>query len=262
MKICFKMLVVFFAVSLLSGCAGTNDRPVKELGEFPDVYEVEPELGGKILRRGENVPQSLISKITKGKSQDEVNVLLGRPFLMEEAGEKSWWFYNINLPLLREGDDEVVCQYRVSFSNNEVLSSAWRRPVCRNIYLNHFEDSGLSYSGDALFSFDSYELTLGGKREMDEVVSLVEENFNNPLITVIGHTDRIGSYSYNVSLSEDRANSVSDYLVSRGVSRDGISVAGRGDGEPLVYCSGDQVTQELKRCLQPNRRVHITISGN
>jgi outer membrane protein OmpA-like peptidoglycan-associated protein len=75
-------------------------------------------------------------------------------------------------------------------------------------------------------------------------------------------TDRIGDKDYNFALSERRADSVSTYLISRNVPGNRISTMGRGDTEPQVFCEGNRVTEEMKRCLQPNRRVHITITDD
>jgi outer membrane protein OmpA-like peptidoglycan-associated protein len=53
-------------------------------------------------------------------------------------------------------------------------------------------------------------------------------------VTVVGHTDSTGSDSFNNSLSLDRAQSVRDYLVGRGISALQIRTLGRGKAEPLA----------------------------
>lgn len=71
-------------------------------------------------------------------------------------------------------------------------------------------------------------------------------------IMVIGHTDRVGKVSDNDELAYSRALSVSDFLVSNGINRDTVIVAGRGEREPLVPT--DDEVQEPR-----NRRVEINV---
>ena len=73
-----------------------------------------------------------------------------------------------------------------------------------------------------------------------------------PEITVIGHTDRVGSVTYNDTLSLQRAVRVRDELVRRGIPPDRITTAGRGEREPLVP-TADEVAEPR------NRRVEISV---
>jgi len=71
-------------------------------------------------------------------------------------------------------------------------------------------------------------------------------------ITVIGHTDRVGALEYNDKLSLQRAERVRADFIKRGVAEHSISVAGRGEREPLV-ATADEVAEAR------NRRVEINI---
>ncbi len=73
-----------------------------------------------------------------------------------------------------------------------------------------------------------------------------------PEIVVVGHTDRVGSLAYNDALSLRRAERVRAQLVQVGIPNDQISVAGRGEREPLK-ATEDEVAEPL------NRRVEITV---
>jgi outer membrane protein OmpA-like peptidoglycan-associated protein len=64
----------------------------------------------------------------------------------------------------------------------------------------------------------------------------------------------VGSDDYNVKLSEQRANSVRDYLVSEGLSGDSITAAGLGKSGPVA----DNGTAAGR---QQNRRVELVVSG-
>ncbi len=73
-----------------------------------------------------------------------------------------------------------------------------------------------------------------------------------PEIVVIGHTDRVGTVPYNDALSLRRAERMRDELVKAGIPAERITVAGRGEREPLVP-TADEVAEPR------NRRVEINV---
>jgi len=115
----------------------------------------------------------------------------------------------------------------------------------------------------ALFDFDKAVLKPEGKAAIDtEVVNKLKDVNRLELVLVTGHTDRIGTQAYNQKLSERRANTVRDYLVSRGVARDKIETLGMGKTQPVpgVVCEQKNL-KELIACLAPNRRVEVEVKG-
>jgi len=120
----------------------------------------------------------------------------------------------------------------------------------------------LRYAADALFDFDKSELRPEGKAMLDEA-SVNILGLEGQKIEVVGHTDRIGKAAYNQKLSIQRAESVSDYLVRRGVAGDRIVTRGVGESEPvtLLASCGKGSNAKVIACLQPDRRVDITIQG-
>jgi len=77
-------------------------------------------------------------------------------------------------------------------------------------------------------------------------------NHPAPEIVVVGHTDRVGTIAYNDALSLRRAERVRNDLVQLGIQRDRITIAGRGEREPIV-ATEDEVVEPR------NRRVEITV---
>ena len=119
----------------------------------------------------------------------------------------------------------------------------------------------ITLEADALFAFDSADLTDEGRAQLDDVVSsLGGKALENKQIEITGFTDRIGAESYNQTLSERRAEAVRDYLVSKGLSQDAISAQGMGSAKPVVSCEGERGNQ-LIDCLAPNRRTEIEFSA-
>lgn len=83
------------------------------------------------------------------------------------------------------------------------------------------------------FDYDSAVLRSDALPKIDQVISRMQAN---PGVgaTVVGHTDSRGSDSYNQSLSERRAASVRDYMVSNGIESSRLSIRGDGEASPLV----------------------------
>lgn len=122
----------------------------------------------------------------------------------------------------------------------------------------------VAFSADSLFDFNKQEVKPAGKQALDTFAAdLKGTHFE--VITVTGHTDRIGSHEYNMKLSTRRAEAVKSYLVeSAGIPADKIMARGINGSEPVTKpgeCKGEKATKQLIACLQPDRRVEIEVSG-
>ncbi|WP_313912552.1 Ig-like domain-containing protein [Tahibacter sp.] len=104
--------------------------------------------------------------------------------------------------------------------------------------------------GDAFFNFDQSDLRPDAIAALDELLARLTGNTRVSRITVIGHTDSVGSEAYNAALSAQRAASANAYLVSRGVPADQIDM--RADGELNPSYPNDTPANRQK-----NRRVDI-----
>lgn len=101
------------------------------------------------------------------------------------------------------------------------------------------------------FGFDRADLTAAAMATIDEIVGSLSATVS--AISVVGHTDTVGSLAYNQGLSERRAASVANRMVSLGVDPGIITRAGRSWTEPAVD-TGPNVREAR------NRRVEITVS--
>jgi outer membrane protein OmpA-like peptidoglycan-associated protein len=101
------------------------------------------------------------------------------------------------------------------------------------------------------FGFNRADLTAAALSVIDEVVAAL--GGSGAPVSVVGHTDTVGSLQYNQRLSERRAAAVANRLVSLGVDGGTITQAGRSWLEPAVD-TGPNVREPR------NRRVEITIS--
>jgi len=83
------------------------------------------------------------------------------------------------------------------------------------------------------FDFDRANIRPDAAVILDEAASMLNDNPGRN-VAVAGHTDSVGTDAYNQSLSERRAASVRDYLVSKGVDGSRLSTSGYGESNPIA----------------------------
>lgn len=137
-------------------------------------------------------------------------------------------------------------------------------PVVPSVAAPSIETKRFALKSDVLFNFGKSTLKAEGKQALDELyVQLKDLHPTGGTIAVIGYTDRIGSVKSNEVLSEKRATSVVDYLISKGISSNSITARGLGKADPVTGSTCDTVKarKALIECLAPDRRVEIEITG-
>ncbi len=107
---------------------------------------------------------------------------------------------------------------------------------------------------DVLFDFNKYTLKSAARERLARVSGIVLA-YPDLKLEIEGHTDSIGSDEYNQTLSEKRAASVRDYLVSSGVSISNVVARGMGKSEPVA----DNRSAAGRKL---NRRVEMIVSGD
>jgi OmpA-OmpF porin, OOP family len=113
-------------------------------------------------------------------------------------------------------------------------------------------DRGLVLTlGDVQFSPNQAELTVGATRRLDPLVLLLKDQPRRT-IYIEGHTDSSGTGSYNLELSQRRADAVRDFLVDNGISPNRIVARGYGEADPVA--SNDTTSGRRE-----NRRVEVIV---
>jgi OOP family OmpA-OmpF porin len=111
----------------------------------------------------------------------------------------------------------------------------------------------VTYAADAFFDFDKSVLKAEGKAKLDDLVGKVK-GINLEVIIAVGHTDSVGSDSYNQKLSVKRSDAVKAYLVSKGIEKNRVYTEGKGEKQPVA----DNKTSAGR---SKNRRVEIEVVG-
>jgi len=125
--------------------------------------------------------------------------------------------------------------------------------AAHNIEVQRLRDESLKIDVSSEISFDFGSAAL--KSSFMPTLAKVSDiliRYPNTIVHVVGHTDSVGSESYNMQLSEKRAASVVNYFVTRGIPADRLVTVGRGELEP-------RATNDTEAGRQLNRRVEIYV---
>lgn len=160
---------------------------------------------------------------------------------------------DINIPDLDHYKEinEDICLQSIGGSENQGLFSL--KKTLENVDKNlHSVRKGEEIILDNVF-FDFNKATLRKKseKELDKLVNILKRH-DNLKIKVVGHTDDVGSKSYNQKLSEDRAKAVVEYLINKGVEENKLKYSGKGESEPIA-------SNETEKGRQLNRRTSFEV---
>ena len=126
-------------------------------------------------------------------------------------------------------------------------------------------NKNFSFSSDVLFAFGKANLKPEAAQALDaannEIAAL---GLANPAIQVNGHADRIGKQAANLKLSQRRAETVANYLVSKGQNPANVTAVGYGSANPVTgnTCDAVKGRKALIACLAPDRRVEVQVQGS
>jgi OOP family OmpA-OmpF porin len=91
----------------------------------------------------------------------------------------------------------------------------------------------VSFAADALFDFDKAVVKEEGKAALDDLMAKLQ-GMNTEVMIAVGHTDSVGTATYNEKLSLRRADAVKAYLVSKGLDQARLYTEGKGETQPVA----------------------------
>jgi OOP family OmpA-OmpF porin len=122
----------------------------------------------------------------------------------------------------------------------------------------------VAFSADSLFDFDKAIVKPLGKQHLDKFAADLRGT-RYEVITIVGHTDRLGSPSYNMALSTRRAEAVKAYLAdTASIPASKMTTRGASEAQPVTKageCRGQKPSKSLIACLQADRRVDVEVTG-
>jgi outer membrane protein OmpA-like peptidoglycan-associated protein len=126
-------------------------------------------------------------------------------------------------------------------------------PMIKRISLSPAKVGEKILLANVFYEIDSWELKKESILELNNLADLLSYN-KNLIVEIGGYTDSTGTDEHNLTLSEKRASSVVNYLVSKGISSARLKSKGYGNSSPI----GDNVTTEGRKL---NRRTEAKIIG-
>lgn len=259
------LAATLLAAGVLAAC-GSLSRGVAKDGSgagqlvWPQASDATP------LHRGGTFPNlDDLRDVQAGLTKNQIIALIGPPHFSEGFVGVREWNYLFNF---RKDGQVTQCEYKILFDEGMRARSIYWNPESCADFLKppaaRAVAQQFTLSTDALFPFDRHALAdilPNGREELDALArKLLAPGVQASRIHVVGYTDRLGGAAYNRRLSEQRAATVRDYLVGRGVPADAIDAEGRGAGDPVKEC-GAQPRAALIECLAPNRRVVVRVLG-
>ncbi|MGJ7498321.1 OmpA family protein [Variovorax sp. RT4R15] len=263
------------ALLVLQGCSAYVSKGITDDGRATEV--VFPSIDDDAwLKEGTFPNLDNLRAVAPGVTKDQLYDLLGRPHFREGlAGPREWdYIFHFRKP----GGGVTTCQYKAIFDKDykaqtfhwlpascgDVLATPPARVVERPPSASAAAPRRTTLGADGLFRFDGgsmADLLPEGRRKLDAMAADIKSSLKSvDAVRVTGHTDRLGTSTYNNALSLARANAVRDYLVQAGVPAQDTQVQGKGESEPKVQCA-QTGRADLIACLAPNRRVEVEVFG-
>jgi OOP family OmpA-OmpF porin len=262
------------ALLVLQGCSSYVSKGITDDGKATEV--VFPNIDNDAwLKEGTFPNLANLRAVAPGVTKDQLYDLLGRPHFREGmAGPREWdYIFHFRKP----GGGVTTCQYKAIFDKDyKAQTFHWLPAGCGDVLAARPVQAAerpagpasaaprkITLGADGLFRFDGgalADLLPEGRRKLDALAGDIKSVKTFDAIKVTGHTDRLGSNTYNNALSLARANTVRDYLVQAGVAPQNMQVQGKGESEPKVQCA-QTARAALIDCLAPNRRVEIEVLG-
>jgi outer membrane protein OmpA-like peptidoglycan-associated protein len=156
-----------------------------------------------------------------------------------------------------DAEEQVINQQRQEIARNRALIEELKRgrldarETRRGVVVN---------LPDVLFEYNKADLTRGAQEKVTYIAEVLERRAGGRQVSVEGHTDSIGSESYNLGLSQRRAATVTRELASNGVREDYLRTQGFGEKYPVAP-NTQQNGVDNPSGRAKNRRVEVVIEN-
>lgn len=138
------------------------------------------------------------------------------------------------------------------FSENyDVAAGSPKEPYTLNVPLSPLSSGSVIALRNIFFNTASYDLLPASNAELDKLVKLMKAN-PSLRIELGGHTDNVGADAANLTLSDQRANAVRDFVVTKGIAADRITARGYGETKPVA-------SNDTEEGRAQNRRTEVTV---
>jgi outer membrane protein OmpA-like peptidoglycan-associated protein len=218
-----------------------SDEPIKKNAELLSLlYEV------KVVDSKTQLP--LEAKVSLREGGNEIESRTLKPgeysFNIKDPDPKTYnltvemdgyIFQNLNLDIDGATDEVRMVSKKIEMKKLVVGATS----ILRNIYFDY---------GTAKFREESYD-------ELNKLENMMRTN-TKLIVEIAGHTDNVSSASFNMKLSQQRADAVRDFLISKGIDKQRVKAVGYGEERPLASNDDEIEGREF------NRRVEFEVINN
>ena len=263
----FNLKSVLHAVVMVSAVSGASVFAQAVSFENTDASHVKfPSMDKAWLKQGAIMDPAHPRSMGLGLTKNQVRSIISYPHFSEAMFGEREWNYIFNFK--KSDGSYLTCQYQVQFDDKvRTKGLYWDREECmRFVHGKPAEQPlrSITLGADGLFAFgksSSADLLPAGHQKLKRLAEQVNKGYNLKSLEIVGHTDRIGSSASNMLLSKARAETVKTFLAANGVPSALMTARGAGSTQPVVTCAGP-ATAAVIACLQPNRRVDVSVNGS
>ncbi|MCK5136329.1 MAG: OmpA family protein [Bacteroidales bacterium] len=232
-------------------------RQKGELAEMPDIVDPEESMSNPLYSMQEAIEKDAVFRVEVLTSESRLDIDTALFDPLRGA-------YDITEVYLRE---DSLYSYTVGEATsvletypiyNDVISRGYENASVKSYVLADLAEeelleltSSLGEFADAYFEFNDYMIGEASYPILNRVAEIMQK-YPGIALEIAAHTDNMGSFEYNMKLSQKRAQSMVDYLVSQGI--DSYRLIGRGYGESRPIAAN--ITEEGRSI---NRRVEFII---
>jgi len=153
---------------------------------------------------------------------------------------------NYGIAVMKQG-------YLFHSENFDLPPSSDYQEIEKDIYLKKAALGTRIVLRNIFFDFDKSTIRKESAKELERLFTVLKEN-PTLKVEISGHTDNVGSADYNQKLSQDRSQSVVNYLIEKGIDKKQLTFAGYGFSRPLI-------SNDTEKGRQLNRRTEFEIKG-
>jgi len=189
----------------------------------------------------------------KLKAHFELISLESNEIIMQAESDPNTGEFLVCIPTDNDYALNVSKEGYLFYSDNFELKGVYEilDPYLKDVVLNPIKPGEKIILKNIFYTTDSYELI---DKSVAELTKLLEFMNNNPglRIEISGHTDNVGTTEYNKELSDNRAKSVYNYLIAKGINLKRLTYKGYGETQPIS-------TNDTELGKAENRRTEIKI---
>lgn len=255
MKIHFKnILLIVVLASALAACGGPlkkNDALLEAESSF-NKAKSDPEVLKNAARQLDEAEITLRSA-AEAETTDQMNTLayIGNNEVQTALEITAQKQAEMEILKLGEASDQLALKAREYETQKAEAQNMLLQQELAALQAEKTDRGMVMTLGDVLFETGKADLMPGAMNTINRLAQFMRQ-YTDKTLQIEGHTDSIGSASFNLRLSEDRANAVRSALLAEGVSNSRMETTGFGLGKPVA-------TNATAEGRQRNRRVEIVI---